>query len=234
MANFDPKTRIERLLLKYPSLHTLFTEAAPAVDEQLTVEEFCFANGLDYMDFFRRVEEAVSRQEAAAEEERKAVESHIAADNEAVAEKLQQNAVAEDQPNASAGHNPVVAGLLAVSAVVFLLSAVGNMFAGAGWVRTILGISQAVQFPHIPQILALLNLLSLLGCVLLLLWRRLGVVSLLMGTLISDLLVVALTDSIPYHTVIAALIIAALVKLPCADGSTYRIAMARVQGATLI
>ena len=42
MANFDPKTKIERLLLKHPSLRPLFAEAAPTVDDQLTVEEFCF------------------------------------------------------------------------------------------------------------------------------------------------------------------------------------------------
>ena len=47
MANFDPKTKIERLVLKHPALASIFKEAAATVDDQLTVEEFCFVNGID-------------------------------------------------------------------------------------------------------------------------------------------------------------------------------------------
>lgn len=50
MANFDPKTKIERLVLKHPALASIFKEAAATVDDQLTVEEFCFVNGIDFMD----------------------------------------------------------------------------------------------------------------------------------------------------------------------------------------
>lgn len=63
MANFDPKTKIERLVLKHPALASIFKEAAATVDDQLTVEEFCFVNGIDFMDFFRRLDEAVAAAE---------------------------------------------------------------------------------------------------------------------------------------------------------------------------
>ena len=47
------------------------------VDDQLTVEEFCFVNGIDFMDFFRRLDEAVAAAEQRDQEQREAVESRI-------------------------------------------------------------------------------------------------------------------------------------------------------------
>lgn len=227
MANFDPKTRIERLLLKYPSLRNLFKEAASAVDEQLTVEEFCFANGLDFMEFFRKVDEAVAEEEARRQQEREQLEAHIAAGNSAVEEKVGHSAEAPAQASISVrAHDPIVLGLLVLSAVVFALSAVGYIFDGAGFVRTVLGIHPASQFPHISQILSCLNIASLVGSMFLLFWHRFGVVPLLLGALINDTLVVTLTDSIPYQTIIAALVIMALAKIPV-DGKRYKDVMKR-------
>ena len=73
MANFDPKTKIERLVLKHPALASIFKEAATTVDDQLTVEEFCFVNGIDFMDFFRRLDEAVAAAEQRDQEQRREV-----------------------------------------------------------------------------------------------------------------------------------------------------------------
>ena len=227
MANFDPKTRIERLLLKYPSLHNLFKEAAPAVDEQLTVEEFCFANGLDFMEFFRKVDEAVKEEDARRQQEREQLEAHIAAGNSAVEEKVGHSAEAPAQAALSVrSHDPIVLGLLILSAIVFTLSAIAYIFDGADLIRTVLGIHPASQFPHISQILCCLNLASLVGSLFLLLWHRFGVVPLLLGALINDTLVVTLTDSIPYQTIIAVLVIVALAKIPV-GGQRYKDVMKR-------
>ncbi len=227
MATFDPKTRIERLLLKYPTLRNLFKEAAPAVDEQLTVEEFCFANGLDFMEFFRKVDEAVAEEEARRQQDREEVEAHIAAGNTAVEEKVGHAAEVRQQAVAAVrAHDPIVLGLLILSAIVFALSAVAYIFDGADFIRTILGIHPATQFPHISQILSCLNIASLVGSVFLLFWHRFGVVPLLLGALINDTLVVTLTDSIPYQTIVAALVIVALAKIPV-GGMHYRDVMKR-------
>lgn len=215
MANFDPKTKIERLVLKHPALASIFKEAATTVDDQLTVEEFCFVNGIDFMDFFRRLDEAV-----AAAEQREAVESRISADNDAVEEKVGVARQADGMP-AGKKHDAVVLGLLVFGVVVYALSAVGNFFAGAGLIRTILGIHPTEAFPHVPQMLSFLNAVSLGGCALLLLWRRMGVVLLLLGAMIYDVLAVALTDSLPTDTILAAIITATILTVSC-NGEKYK------------
>lgn len=206
MANFDPKTKIERLVLKHPALASIFKEAAATVDDQLTVEEFCFVNGIDFMDFFRRLNEAV--------------ESRISADNDAVEEKVGVARQADGMP-AGKKHDAVVLGLLVFGVVVYALSAVGNFFAGAGLIRTILGIHPTEAFPHVPQMLSFLNAVSLGGCALLLLWRRMGVVLLLLGAMIYDVLAVALTDSLPTDTILAAIITATILTVSC-NGEKYK------------
>lgn len=206
MANFDPKTKIERLVLKHPALASIFKEAAATVDDQLTVEEFCFVNGIDFMDFFRRLDEAV--------------ESRISADNDAVEEKVGVARQADEMP-AGKKHDAVVLGLLVFGVVVYALSAVGNFFAGAGLIRTILGIHPTEAFPHVPQMLSFLNAVSLGGCALLLLWRRMGVVLLLLGAMIYDVLAVALTDSLPTDTILACIITSALLTVSC-NGTKYK------------
>ena len=215
MANFDPKTKIERLVLKHPALASIFKEAAATVDDQLTVEEFCFVNGIDFMDFFRRLDEAV-----AAAEQREAVESRISADNDAVEEKVGVARQADEMP-AGKKHDAVVLGLLVFGVVVYALSAVGNFFAGAGLIRAILGIHPTEAFPHVPQMLSFLNAVSLGGCALLLLWRRMGVVLLLLGAMIYDVLAVALTDSLPTDTILAAIITATILTVSC-NGEKYK------------
>lgn len=215
MANFDPKTKIERLVLKHPALASIFKEAAATVDDQLTIEEFCFVNGIDFMDFFRRLDEAV-----AAAEQREAVESRISAGNDAVEEKVGVARQADEMP-AGKKHDAVVLGLLVFGVVVYALSAVGNFFAGAGLIRTILGIHPTEAFPHVPQMLSFLNAVSLGGCALLLLWRRMGVVLLLLGAMIYDVLAVALTDSLPTDTILAAIITATILTVSC-NGKKYK------------
>lgn len=206
MANFDPKTKIERLVLKHPALASIFKEAAATVDDQLTVEEFCFVNGIDFMDFFRRLDEAV--------------ESRISADNDAVEEKVGVARQADEMP-AGKKHDAVVLGLLVFGVVVYALSAVGNFFAGAGLIRTIFGIHPTEAFPHVPQMLSFLNAVSLGGCALLLLWRRMGVVLLLLGAMIYDVLAVALTDSLPTDTILAAIITVTILTVSC-NGEKYK------------
>ena len=215
MANFDPKTKIERLVLKHPALASIFKEAAATVDDQLTVEEFCFVNGIDFMDFFRRLDEAQRDRE-----QREAVESRISADNDAVEEKVGVARQADEMP-AGKKHDAVVLGLLVFGVVVYALSAVGNFFAGAGLIRTILGIHPTEAFPHVPQMLSFLNAVSLGGCALLLLWRRMGVVLLLLGAMIYDVLAVALTDSLPTDTILAAIITATILTVSC-NGEKYK------------
>ncbi len=220
MANFDPKTKIERLVLKHPALASIFKEAAATVDDQLTVEEFCFVNGIDFMDFFRRLDEAVAAAEQRDQEQREAVESRISADNDAVEEKVGVARQADEMP-AGKKHDAVVLGLLVFGVVVYALSAVSNFFAGAGLIRTILGIHPTEAFPHVPQMLSFLNAVSLGGCALLLLWRRMGVVLLLLGAMIYDVLAVALTDSLPTDTILAAIITATILTVSC-NGKKYK------------
>lgn len=220
MANFDPKTKIERLLLKYPALVGIFNDSAPAVDDQLTVEEFCFVNGIDFVDFFRILDEAVAGIEAREREEREAVESRISAGNEAVEEKVHAEADTT-YGTVGRGHDTIVLSLLLLSVLVYALSAAGNFFAGAGWIRAILGIHPTEAFPHIPQMLSLLNFVSLIGCVLLLLWRRMGIVLLLLGAMVYDVLAVALTDSLPISTILAAIVTMSLLVVEC-NGKKYK------------
>lgn len=220
MANFDPKTKIERLVLKHPALSAIFKEAAATVDDQLTVEEFCFVNGIDFVSFFRRLDEAVADAERRDREQREAVESRISAGNDAVEEKVGVARQGDDMP-AEKKHDAVVLGLLLFGVVVYALSAVGNFFAGAGVIRTILGIHPTEAFPHVPQMLSFLNVVSLGGCALLLLWRRMGVVFLLLGAMIYDVLAVALTDSLPTDTILACIITSALLTVSC-NGTKYK------------
>lgn len=220
MANFDPKTKIERLVLKHPALSAIFKEAAATVDDQLTVEEFCFVNGIDFVSFFRQLDEAVADVERRDREQREAVESRISAGNDAVEEKVGVARQGDDMP-AEKKHDAVVLGLLLFGVVVYALSAVGNFFAGAGVIRTVLGIHPTEAFPHVPQMLSFLNVVSLGGCALLLLWRRMGVVFLLLGAMIYDVLAVALTDSLPTDTILACIITSALLTVSC-NGTKYK------------
>lgn len=220
MANFDPKTKIERLVLKHPALASIFKEAAATVDDQLTVEEFCFVNGIDFVSFFRQLDEAVADVERRDREQREAVESRISAGNDAVEEKVGVARQGDDMP-AEKKHDAVVLGLLLFGVVVYALSAVGNFFAGAGVIRTVLGIHPTEAFPHVPQMLSFLNVVSLGGCALLLLWRRMGVVFLLLGAMIYDVLAVALTDSLPTDTILACIITSALLTVSC-NGTKYK------------
>lgn len=222
MANFDPKTKIERLLLKHPSLSRLFADAAPAVDDQLTVEEFCFVNGIDFMEFFKRLDAAVAEADERDRTEREAVESRIAVGAETVRDKVAADSPATPTAVADEGrHDPIVLGLLALGIVFFALSAIGNFFSGAQLVRTILGIRPTDVFPHVPQMLSFLNIVSAGGCVILLLWRKLGIVLLLFGAMIYDVLAVALTDSLPTDTILAAVITLSLIKIGC-NGKKYK------------
>ena len=118
-------------------------------------------------------------------------------------------------------HDAVVLGLLLFGVVVYALRAVGNFFAGAGVIRTVLGIHPTEAFPHVPQMLSFLNVVSLGGCALLLLWRRMGVVFLLLGAMIYDVLAVALTDSLPTDTILACIITSALLTVSC-NGTKYK------------
>lgn len=220
MANFDPKTKIERLVLKHPALSAIFKEAAATVDDQLTVEEFCFVNGIDFVSFFRRLDEAVADAERRDREQREAVESRISTGNDAVEEKVGVARQGDDMP-AEKKHDAVVLGLLLFGVVVYALSAVGNFFAGAGVIRTVLGIHPTEAFPHVPQMLSFLNVVSLGGCALLLLWRRMGVVFLLLGAMIYDVLAVALTDSLPTDTILACIITSVLLTVSC-NGTKYK------------
>lgn len=222
MANFDPKTKIERLLLKHPSLRPLFAEAAPTVDDQLSVEEFCFVNGIDFMEFFKRLDTAVAEADERDRADREAVESRIADGAEAMRDKVDTaTPPAQNPADGEVRHDPIVLGLLVLGIVVFALSAIGNFFSGAQLVRTILGIRPADVFPHVPQMLSFLNVVSLGGCVMLLLWRRLGIVLLLLGAMIYDVLAVALTDSLPIDTILAAIIAVALIMIGC-NGRKYK------------
>ena len=154
------------------------------------------------------------------QEQREAVESRISADNDAVEEKVGVARQADEMP-AGKKHDAVVLGLLVFGVVVYALSAVGNFFAGAGLIRAILGIHPTEAFPHVPQMLSFLNAVSLGGCALLLLWRRMGVVLLLLGAMIYDVLAVALTDSLPTDTILAAIITATILTVSC-NGEKYK------------
>ena len=148
------------------------------------------------------------------------MESRISADNDAVEEKVGVARQADEMP-AGKKHDAVVLGLLVFGVVVYALSAVGNFFAGAGLIRTIFGIHPTEAFPHVPQMLSFLNAVSLGGCALLLLWRRMGVVLLLLGAMIYDVLAVALTDSLPTDTILAAIITVTILTVSC-NGEKYK------------
>lgn len=212
MKNFDPKTKIERLLLKYPSVGVVFSEAAPSVDGSLTVEEFCFANGVDVVSFFNRLDQAIENAEKRAEADRMQVERQISGDVEALRSKTKP-ADRDEQPARKMRHDPVVAGLLAVLSVVFAACAAGNYFPDASFIRTVFGIHSSLSLPLISQMLGLLNVAALVGCVMLLFFRKLGIIIVFAGTMLNDILAVALTDSVPFATLLAAILCLCLMLL---------------------
>uniref|UniRef100_UPI003FEEE729 hypothetical protein n=1 Tax=Candidatus Limisoma sp. TaxID=3076476 RepID=UPI003FEEE729 len=71
------------------------------------------------------------------------------------------------------------------------------------------------------QMLSFLNAVSLGGCALLRLWRRMGGGLLLLGARSYDVLAVARTDSLPTDTILAAIITATILTVSC-NGEKYK------------
>lgn len=206
MANFDPKTTIERLLSEYPSCRELFPDESGC--GQMTVEEYSFANGIEIIPFF----EEIDRKIAAAQKE-----------TAKRAECGQHTADTPAAPATPSRRAPVLTGLLAFTAAVLTVNAVANLWDGLPWLRGILGIRPMLNLPHIPQMLGLLSLAGMAGCLLLLLWRKIGIVILFAGAMLYDILAVALTDGIPYQTFLAAAVCLCLIyKKSESDGKPCR------------
>lgn len=212
MANFDPKSSVHDFLYRHPSLRTMFEEKASAVDDGQTVEEFCFANGVDVVAFFRELDDAIDAESREQEAERQ----ELAEARRAAEEK----ATAEEKP-AVAVHAPAVVALLIAALLLFFASAVANAFPSLSSLRSVLGIRASLNLPHISQILCVMNAASVAGIVLLLLWRKLGIVFLFTGAMLNDILVVALTDGLPVATLVATVICATILYLKI-DGTPYR------------
>ena len=219
MANFDPKTTIARFLFRYPTLKPLFEKAAGNVDENLTIEEFCFTNGIDIVSFFQELDTAIANLRAHDE----AFEQRIADDRESIKEKIptpSANPATEEENKTMRQHNMFVTGLLCFGLLLFAASAIANCFFNLTWLRSILGIKSALYLPHIAQILGVLNLAGAAGCILLLLRKKIGIIVMFAGTMLNDILVVTLTDGIPFATIFAVAVCACLLALKF-DGKPY-------------
>lgn len=221
MANFDPKTTIGRLLLQYPSLRRIFAEAAPIADDGISVEEFCFGNNIDIVDFLKSLNaeiDLLKQQEASA---REAYEQRIAADKDAIGEKTGKQSGNKPSPEAGKRqHDPAMIAILAISSLIFLATAAANFFTDLSWLRSVFSINPAVGMPHIAQMLGLLNLTALAGCVMLYFWKRLGIIVFFAAAMFNDILAVALTGSLPYETLIALVVFYYLTRRKI-DGKPY-------------
>ena len=220
MANFDPKTTVERLILKYPSLSKLFAEEAQIFDSSLSVEEFCFANGIDVVGFFKKIDEAIAVIEDARRAELKEVEKQHASELKSIESNSGTQQSQEHTPSRQR-HNPWVATGLCVVAIYYLMVVLDYSLHSGSADDSIVFVPVVGGFPHIGLLLMLLNAMSAVGCLLLLFWRNVGILALFLGSMLNDILVTALTDNFPISTIIALVVLAGVTRLKVGNKS-YR------------
>lgn len=220
MANFDPKTTVERLILKYPSLSKLFAEEAQIIDSSLSVEEFCFANGIDVVGFFKKIDEAIAVIEDARRAELQEEEKHNASELKSI-ESNSGTQQSQEQTPSRQRHNPWVATGLCVVAIYYLMVVLDYSLHSGSADDSIVFVPVVGGFPHIGLLLMLLNAMSAVGCLLLLFWRNVGILALFLGSMLSDILVTALTDNFPISTIIALVVLAGVTRLKVGNKS-YR------------
>ena len=220
MANFDPKTTVERLILKYPSLSKLFAEEAQIIDSSLSVEEFCFANGIDVVGFFKKIDEAIAVIEDARRAELQEEEKHNASELKSI-ERNSGTQQSQEQTPSRQRHNPWVATGLCVVAIYYLMVVLDYSLHSGSADASIVFVPVVGGFPHIGLLLMLLNAMSAVGCLLLLFWRNVGILALFLGSMLNDILVTALTDNFPISTIIALVVLAGVTRLKVGNKS-YR------------
>ena len=220
MANFDPKTTVERLILKYPSLSKLFAEEAQIIDSSLSVEEFCFANGIDVVGFFKKIDEAIAVIEDARRAELQEEEKHNASELKLI-ESNSGTQQSQEQTPSRQRHNPWVATGLCVVAIYYLMVVLDYLLHSGSADDSIVFVPVVGGFPHIGLLLMLLNAMSAVGCLLLLFWRNVGILALFLGSMLNDILVTALTDNFPISTIIALVVLAGVTRLKVGNKS-YR------------
>lgn len=183
MAALDPKITVDYFLVEYPSLrHCFELPDGRKFDGSLSIEEYCFEYGVNPVSLLGTLEseiEKIESQPATPAEERRTEPD-------------------TDMPISRANHgkhHPFILVLLILAVVFFGLSALANYLVDWGWLRTMLGIHTSLHLPHVSLILCLLDLAAMVGGVLLLLWRRMGMIVLFTAAMLNDILVVALTDS---------------------------------------
>lgn len=220
MANFDPKTTVERLILKYPSLSKLFAEEAQIFDSSLSVEEFCFANGIDVVGFFKKIDEAIAVIEDARRAELQEEEKHNASELKSI-ERNSGTQQSQEQTPSRQRHNPWVATGLCVVAIYYLMVVLDYSLHSGSADDSIVFVPVVGGFPHIGLLLMLLNAMSAVGCLLLLFWRNVGILALFLGSMLNDILVTALTDNFPISTIIALVVLAGVTRLKVGNKS-YR------------
>ena len=220
MANFDPKTTVERLILKYPSLSKLFAEEAQIFDSSLSVEEFCFANGIDVVGFFKKIDEAIAVIEDARRAELQEEEKRNASELKAI-ESNSGTQQSQEQTPSRQRHNPWVATGLCVVAIYYLMVVLDYSLHSGSADDSIVFVPVVGGFPHIGLLLMLLNAMSAVGCLLLLFWRNVGILALFLGSMLNDILVTALTDNFPISTIIALVVLAGVTRLKVGNKS-YR------------
>ena len=220
MANFDPKTTVERLILKYPSLSKLFAEEAQIFDSSLSVEEFCFANGIDVVGFFKKIDEAIAVIEDARRAELQEEEKRNASELKSI-ESNSGTQQSQEQTPSRQRHNPWVATGLCVVAIYYLMVVLDYSLHSGSADDSIVFVPVVGGFPHIGLLLMLLNAMSAVGCLLLLFWRNVGILALFLGSMLNDILVTALTDNFPISTIIALVVLAGVTRLKVGNKS-YR------------
>lgn len=184
MIELDPKVTIDYFLVQNPSMRRYFEfPDGREFDGSLTLEEYCFMYGLSPVSFIGMLQEEVNKEfkEELSEMARKILNGE------------------DDYPHISRAnhgkHHPFILALLILAVVFFGLSALANYLVDWGWLRTMLGIHTSLHLPHVSLILCLLDLAAMVGGILLLLWRRMGMIVLFTAAMLNDILVVALTDS---------------------------------------
>ena len=220
MANFDPKTTVERLILKYPSLSKLFAEEAQIIDSSLSVEEFCFANSIDVVGFFKKIDEAIAVIEDARRAELQEEEKRNASELKSI-ESNSGTQQSQEQTPSRQRHNPWVATGLCVVAIYYLMVVLDYSLHSGSADDSIVFVPVVGGFPHIGLLLMLLNAMSAVGCLLLLFWRNVGILALFLGSMLNDILVTALTDNFPISTIIALVVLAGVTRLKVGNKS-YR------------
>lgn len=204
MTNFDPKTTIERLLLKYPSVSDVFNDAAPVNDDKITIEEFCFANGLNIMDFFTTLNRRIDEIEQQKSETQDAYEKRIANDRKAVNEKIASpTGISSTGPASKRFIDPILTLILALASLIFSATAIANFFKDQLLLRNIFSINPSISMPHIAPMMSILNLVALAGCIMVFFGKKLGMIFLFAGAMFNDTLAVSLRGGIPYETAIA-------------------------------